>query len=89
MGRMYHLALDQEVIEGARFAFLPGDPERVPRIAKAFDPEHNLDMSYAGCGGMLLAEDCDWCGNYEFINKALYDLERLGWKDAMRRVPLG
>ncbi len=39
MGRMYHLALDQEVIEGARFAFLPGDPERVPRIAKAFDPE--------------------------------------------------
>jgi len=36
--RMYHLALNAEMIEGARYAFLPGAPERVPVIARGFDP---------------------------------------------------
>lgn len=35
---LYHLGLDTVKIEGARYAFLPGDPGRVPEIAKAFDP---------------------------------------------------
>lgn len=35
---VYHLALTQERIEGARYAFLPGDPGRVSHIASAFDP---------------------------------------------------
>lgn len=35
----YHLDLDEKKIEGARFAFLPGDPGRVEAIAKTFDPE--------------------------------------------------
>lgn len=39
MQKLYHLALDAAMAEGARFAFLPGAPERVPRIAKAFDPQ--------------------------------------------------
>ncbi len=38
-GKMYHLALDREATMGARFAFLPGAPERVPKIARAFDPQ--------------------------------------------------
>jgi len=37
MRAVYHLGLDKQMIEGAKFAFLPGDPCRVPLIAKAFD----------------------------------------------------
>ena len=37
MSRVYHLDLDREGIEGARYAFLPGDPGRVERIARSFD----------------------------------------------------
>lgn len=37
--RVYHLALDEEGIQGAEVALLPGDPGRVPRIAQGFDPE--------------------------------------------------
>lgn len=43
MKSVYHLGLDEEVIKGARAAFLPGDPDRVPAIAetiaKTFDKE--------------------------------------------------
>ena len=39
MPHVYHLCLDQQKILGARFAFLPGDPGRVPEIAHAFDPQ--------------------------------------------------
>lgn len=34
---VYHLNLTEEEIKGAKYAFLPGDPARVPLIAKAFD----------------------------------------------------
>jgi uridine phosphorylase len=34
---VYHLALDSASIEGARLAFLPGDPGRVPELARALD----------------------------------------------------
>jgi uridine phosphorylase len=37
MKRVYHLALDEEAIRGARVALLPGDPARVPTLAYAFD----------------------------------------------------
>jgi len=36
--KVYHLALTEEQIEGARIALLPGDPGRVPEIAGAFSP---------------------------------------------------
>lgn len=39
MKRVYHLALDSDALEGAAFALLPGDPERVAKIAAALDPE--------------------------------------------------
>ncbi len=38
MKKVYHLALDRQTIQGAEFALLPGDPERVPKIAAALDP---------------------------------------------------
>lgn len=39
MRNVYHLALDSQMTEGAAFALLPGDPERVPRLAAALDPD--------------------------------------------------
>ena len=39
MRTTYHLNLDEMKIDGARYAFLPGDPGRVPEIALAFDPQ--------------------------------------------------
>lgn len=39
MKRVYHLALSKKELKGAKYAFLPGDPDRVPAIAHAFDKE--------------------------------------------------
>lgn len=39
MSKVYHLDLDEKRIQGAEFAFLPGDPKRVSYIATQFDPE--------------------------------------------------
>ncbi len=39
MKRAYHLDLSEKEIEGAACAFLPGDPFRAEKIARAFDPE--------------------------------------------------
>jgi len=36
---VYHLDLDEVEIKESKFVFLPGAPERVPEIAKSFDPE--------------------------------------------------
>lgn len=33
MEKQYHIGLNQEMLEGAKFAILPGDPGRVPKIA--------------------------------------------------------
>jgi uridine phosphorylase len=38
MDKVYHLDLDAASVAGATHALLPGDPERVARIAAAFDP---------------------------------------------------
>ena len=52
--KVYHLALDEDRIEGAKVALLPGDPDRVPRIARRLDPEarelafHREYRSYLG-----------------------------------------
>ena len=35
---MYHIGLSAEMIEGAKYVLLPGDPGRVESLAKAFDP---------------------------------------------------
>jgi uridine phosphorylase len=34
----YHIALSPDMIEGAEYVLIPGDPGRVPGLAKAFDP---------------------------------------------------
>lgn len=36
--KVYHLGLSKDEVKGAKYVFLPGDPARVPLIAKAFDP---------------------------------------------------
>ena len=35
--KMYHIGLSKEDIEGAKYAILPGDPGRVPKIAACLD----------------------------------------------------
>ena len=35
---MYHTGLTKEHLAGARYAVVPGDPGRVPGLAKALDP---------------------------------------------------
>ncbi len=45
MKTVYHLNLTDELIQGAQFAFLPGDPFRVEAIARAFDPE-SRELAY-------------------------------------------
>lgn len=39
---MYHIALCKEELEGARYAILPGDPGRVPKIAAMLEDAHPL-----------------------------------------------
>ena len=42
MPHAYHLSLTAEHLEGATCAFLPGDPDRVPLLAQAFDPQARM-----------------------------------------------
>ena len=35
--KLYHINLSRSDIQGARYAILPGDPDRVPKIANFFD----------------------------------------------------
>ncbi len=35
---MYHIALSKDLVEGAEYVLLPGDPGRVESLAKIFDP---------------------------------------------------
>lgn len=35
----YHIGLSRRMVEGAEYVLLPGDPHRVPSLAKAFDPD--------------------------------------------------
>ena len=57
----------------------------IRQAAKAFDPKRNIDLTDENCGGPLLDTDCDFCGNYEFINQGLSDLAALGWDRFLRR----
>ena len=45
MSNVYHLGLDEGKIEEARFAFLPGDPDRVKFIAQSFD-SNSKEIAY-------------------------------------------
>jgi MoaA/NifB/PqqE/SkfB family radical SAM enzyme len=58
---------------------------RLRQAAKAFDLGVNPDLVDESCGGPLLGPDCDYCGNYEFINQALADLERYRLTRLLRR----
>ncbi len=56
MKRAYHLDLERGEIEGARHAFLPGDPARVEKIARALDEgarELAWKREYRACLGTL------------------------------------
>ena len=35
--KMYHIGLTKKDIQGAKYAILPGDPGRVPKIAACLD----------------------------------------------------
>lgn len=42
---MYHIGLRKEDIKGAKYAILPGDPGRVPKIAACLNNSHKLTTS--------------------------------------------
>ncbi|MBR5501844.1 MAG: uridine phosphorylase, partial [Oscillospiraceae bacterium] len=44
-GRMYHIGLSKEDLEGARFAIMPGDPFRVPKIAALMENSKELGFN--------------------------------------------
>ena len=58
---------------------------KLRQAAKAFDLSVNPDLVDESCGGPLLGPDCSYCGNYEFINQALNDLDRLGMRHLLTR----
>lgn len=43
--KMYHINLSKADIEGAKYAILPGDPGRVPKIAAFFDNARQLSYN--------------------------------------------
>ncbi len=43
--KMYHIGLSKEDIKGAKYAILPGDPGRVPKIAACLDNPEKLAVS--------------------------------------------
>lgn len=47
-------------------------------VAKHFDDANNVDMYDGHKGGWLLANDCSWCGNYEYMNRAMQTMHRTG-----------
>ena len=59
--KLYHINLSKNDIQGAKYAILPGDPDRVPKIAQFFDNPRKLEQkreytSYIGelCGEKVL-----------------------------------
>lgn len=56
---VYHLNLDEEKIQGARYAFLPGDPFRCQSIAHAFD-QKSTQIAWK-------REYCTWLGRINGI----------------------
>ena len=59
--KMYHINLDKADIQGAKYAILPGDPDRVPKIAAFFSNAQKIGqkreyVSYLGelCGEKVL-----------------------------------
>ena len=59
--RLYHINLNNADIQGAKYAILPGDPDRVPKIASFFDNPQKIGqkreyVSYLGelCGEKVL-----------------------------------
>ena len=59
--KMYHINLNKADIKGAKYAILPGDPDRVPKIAAFFDNPQKIGqkreyVSYLGplCGENVL-----------------------------------
>jgi MoaA/NifB/PqqE/SkfB family radical SAM enzyme len=47
-------------------------------VTKHFDDEQNIHLYDGHKGGWLLADDCSWCGNYEYMVRCQKTLERTG-----------
>ena len=43
--KLYHINLSKNDIQGAKYAILPGDPDRVPKIAQFFDNPRKLEQT--------------------------------------------
>jgi len=59
--KLYHINLSKSDIQGSKYAILPGDPDRVPKIAQFFDNPQKIGQkreynSYLGelCGEKVL-----------------------------------
>jgi len=58
---------------------------KLRQAAKAFSLDVNPELVDESCGGPLLGPDCEYCGNYEFNNQALTDLDRYDLRRLMKR----
>jgi MoaA/NifB/PqqE/SkfB family radical SAM enzyme len=54
--------------------------------ARSFDLDSNLYLREENRGGWLLAKDCSWCGNYEFMNRAWKSFDQTGLKVYLKPV---
>ncbi len=87
--RMYHIDLNEAEIEGAKFAIVPGDPDRVEKIAALLDNPRQLRQkreynSYIGslCGRNILVTSTGIGGPSAAI--AVEELAMLGVKNFIR-----
>ncbi len=54
------------------------DYQKYRFVSKHFDDEQNVHLYDGHKGGWLLADDCSWCGNYEYMVRCQKTLKRTG-----------
>ena len=87
--KMYHINLNKADIKGAKYAILPGDPDRVPKIAAFFDNPQKIGqkreyVSYLGqlCGENVLCVSTGIGGPSAAI--CIEELRQLGVENFIR-----
>lgn len=87
--KMYHINLNKADIQGAKYAILPGDPDRVPKIAAFFDNPQKIGqkreyVSYLGqlCGENVLCVSTGIGGPSAAI--CIEELRQLGVENFIR-----
>ena len=87
--KMYHINLNKDDIKGAKYAILPGDPDRVPKIAAFFDNPQKIGqkreyVSYLGqlCGENVLCVSTGIGGPSAAI--CIEELRQLGVENFIR-----